>query len=414
MAPEQALDARAVDARADIYSLGCCLYYLMTGQRVYKGATAMETMLEHRDAPIPSLRAVRPDCPPALDALFRRMIAKKPQDRPASMDEVIAELECVRRAVTRPIPFYRKHRVVLAGILAAVLLLGVFISPLLLPTKADPDPSPDPKAAPAPVDVSDVKKPAIELVRIEPGKFFMGSSEDEKDALPDEMPRHEVRITRGFLLGKFEVTQEEYQQVMGVNPSAFSARGRKTDQVKDNDTKRHPVESISWGDAVAFCNRLSERHGFEPYYRVEKNVVTVRGGKGYRLPTEAEWEYACRAGSDTRWSFGSDVRDLDHHAWHAGNSNDLTHAVGTKKPNAWGLFDMHGNVPEWCWDRYDERYYQKSPASDPPGAGSGAARVYRGGGWNNSGSQMRSATRIHLGEVYSVLTVVGLRVARDL
>src|SRR5262249_37853395 len=168
-----------------------------------------------------------------------------------------------------------------------------------------------------------------------------------------------------------------------------------------------------WIDAVNFCNRLSEKHDLEPYYRIEKSAVTVRGGTGYRLPTEAEWEYACRAGSTTRWSSVDDVKELDAHAWHAGNSGDHTHPVGSRKPNAWGLYDMHGNVPEWCGDRYDARYYQQSPASNPGGAGKGSTRVYRGGGWNSLQAQTRSASRQTLGTAYSVLTVVGLRVARD-
>jgi formylglycine-generating enzyme required for sulfatase activity len=283
---------------------------------------------------------------------------------------------------------------------------------LLSPSKADPDPAPAPKAAPVPV--ADVKQPPVEMVRIEAGKFFMGSPDDDREASADEKPRHEVRITRPFLLGKYEVTQEQYLEMMGVNPSSFSPRGRSKDQIKASDTRRHPVESISWMDAVAFCNRLSEKHGFEPYYRIEKNTVTVSGSNGYRLPTEAEWEFACRAGSDTRWSFGGDTRDLDQHAWHAGNSEDLTHPVGAKKPNAWGLFDMHGNVPEWCWDRYDARYYLKSPTSNPGGGGSGSTRCYRGGAWNSLGQQTRCAVRNTLGMNYSVVTaVVGMRVARD-
>jgi formylglycine-generating enzyme required for sulfatase activity len=183
--------------------------------------------------------------------------------------------------------------------------------------------------------------------------------------------------------------------------------------VKDGDTRKHPVESVSWETAVAFCNRLSEKHGLEPYYRVEKRAVTVRGGNGYRLPTEAEWEYACRAGSTTRWSSGEDVRALDSHAWHAGNSNGRTHPVGAKAANAWGLHDMHGNVPEWCWDRYDAAYYHKSPVIDPAGSGSGTTRVYRGGGWNAAAERTRSAARDTLGGGYSVLTPVGMRLARD-
>jgi serine/threonine protein kinase len=400
MAPEQALDPRSADARADVYGLGCTLHFLLTGRPPYQGESPLAILLAHRDEPIPSLRAARPDCPASLDALFRRMLAKRPEDRPGSMQEVLGELQ--RGSNHRPT---RRRTIVAAALLAASLLLGLILLPALKPAQ--------PKAAPAPVDKGEVKTPQIEMVRVEAGNFFMGAGDNEREAQPDEKPRHKVRITRAFLLGKFEVTQEQYQEVMGVNPSAFQGKGKSRDQVKDLDTRQHPVESVSWMDAIAFCNRLSEKHGLEPYYRVEKNTVTVRGGNGYRLPTEAEWEYAARAGSDARWSFGNDERDLDAHVWFAGNAADRTHAVGTKKANAWGLHDMHGNVPEWCWDRYDPQYYDRSPASDPPGSGSGRERVYRGGGWNNLAAQTRSAARNMLGTAYSVTTPVGLRVARD-
>ena len=115
----------------------------------------------------------------------------------------------------------------------------------------------------------------------------------------------------------------------------------------------------------------------------------INDNTGYRLPTEAEWEYACRAGSDSRWTFGDDVRTLSEYAWHAGNAGGVTHAVGTKKANAWGLYDMHGNVPEWCWDRYAPDYYRDSALSDPSGSGKGTTRVFRGGGFGNAAAQTR-------------------------
>jgi formylglycine-generating enzyme required for sulfatase activity len=252
------------------------------------------------------------------------------------------------------------------------------------------------------------------MVRIEPGKFKRGSGDDDEDARADEKPSKEIRITRAFLLGKYEVTQAQYLEVMGKNPSAFSAKGRHARAVKGLDTRSHPVESVSWLDAVRFCNRLSERHGLRPYYAISDKVVTIRrDGTGYRLPTEAEWEYACRAGTRARWSCGERREELKKHAWFADNSGLVTHPVGKKKPNAWGLFDMHGNVPEWCWDRYGGDSYRVAEVSDPAGPGTGATRVYRGGGWNSEAGQVRSAARNSRGTTYDVLTIVGLRVARD-
>ena len=241
-----------------------------------------------------------------------------------------------------------------------------------------------------------VKRPVIDMVRIEPGEFWMGSGDSHPDAFDNEKPRHKVKMTRPFFLGRTKITQAVYQDVMGTNPRPISSKGRFSNQVKDKDTSQHPVESISWLDAIYFCNRLSERHELTPFYIVDSNkIVTVRAGStGYRLPTEAEWEFACRAGTDSKWSFGENPDDLDMHAWFADNSGDTTHPVGKKKANPWGLFDMHGNVPDWCWDRYKEDHYKESYVSNPSGPGGpGDFRVQRGGGWNMKAAQTRSAYR---------------------
>jgi formylglycine-generating enzyme required for sulfatase activity len=214
------------------------------------------------------------------------------------------------------------------------------------------------------------------LVRIEPGTFTMGSNESD-----DEKPPHPVRITKPFYLGAHPVTQGQYQAVMGQNPSFFQG----SDDL--------PVEGVSWLDAVRFCNELSEREERQPCYQINGEKVTIVAGNGYRLPTEAEWEYACRAGSTAKYPFGDNEADLGEYAWFGGNSDGKTHPVGLKQPNRWGLYDMLGNVWEWCQDGYDADFYKKSPPDDPPGPSEAPSRVIRGGGWNNGPWGCRPARR---------------------
>jgi formylglycine-generating enzyme required for sulfatase activity len=151
------------------------------------------------------------------------------------------------------------------------------------------------------------------------------------------------------------------------------------------------VESVSWEDAASFCNKLSAIEGLEPYY--DLNTWNCLGGEGYRLPTEAEWEYAARAGSTTRYSFGANEASLGEFAWFIGNAQDRTHPVGQKQPNSFGIHDMHGNVWEWCCDGFDRLYYGQSPGADPLCLTHAAVRVHRGGSWADAEWFLRSADR---------------------
>jgi len=153
------------------------------------------------------------------------------------------------------------------------------------------------------------------------------------------------------------------------------------------------VEMVSWLDAVDFCNKLSVRERRRPCYVIEGDNVTVVAGDGYRLPTEAEWEYACRAGSAGKYCFGDSESELGQYAWHLENSAYMTHPVGEKVRNGFGLYDIHGNVVEWCQDRYDEDYYARSPTDDPTGPPTGGLRVRRGGGWWTDAGLCRAASR---------------------
>ena len=211
-----------------------------------------------------------------------------------------------------------------------------------------------------------------------------------------------MRITRPFYLGATEVTQGQYRAVTGQSPSHF----------KGSDDL--PVEQVSWLDAVNFCNALSRAEGLPLFYRVDGPNVAVPDwkGAGYRLPTEAEWEYACRAKNPARYSFGDDPAGLGEYAWFGGNSGNQTHPVGQKRPNAFGLFDMHGNVWEWCSDGYQGDFYARSPVDDPVCPFEGAAsRVLRGGSWFSIPRYCRSAYRDGFTPAYRD-NDLGFRVAR--
>jgi formylglycine-generating enzyme required for sulfatase activity len=220
--------------------------------------------------------------------------------------------------------------------------------------------SEDSKQPPKELTVDLGKGVKLEMVLIPAGEFKMGSPDDVFDR---EKPQHRVRITKPFYLGKYPVTQGQYERMTGKNPSYFSKSGGGRDKIGEEDTSQFPVECVSWGDAVEFCKRLSAK---------EK--------KEYRLPTEAQWEYACRAGSKTRYYFGDDESQLGEYAWFRDNSGGKTHPVGQKKPNAWGLCDVHGHVWEWCQDWYGE-YQENSPADDPTGPATDSYRVLRGRAW---------------------------------
>jgi formylglycine-generating enzyme required for sulfatase activity len=249
---------------------------------------------------------------------------------------------------------------------------------------------------PAPIQIM-TNSLGMKLAAIPPGRFTMGSPESETGRLVDEGPQHEVELTKGFHLGVCPVTQDEYQQIVGSNPSNFTSDPRR------------PVEKVSWFDAVAFCNRLSERELLSPFYTIQGEQVRIAGGDGYRLPTEAEWEYACRTGTTTRWWFGDDESRLGEFAWYGSNFGSTTHPVGEKPANAWRLRDVYGNVWEWCWDCFGK--YSSGRAVDPTGPESGERRVLSGGSWCSSSQFCRSAFRYSLQPVLRINNV-GFRVAR--
>lgn len=224
------------------------------------------------------------------------------------------------------------------------------------------------------------------FVWIAPGSYRRGSAADEPDRGADEGPAHEVTLTRGFFMGREEVTQRQWVAVMGTNPSVFRQ------PVADEDPLDRPVDSVSWNDAQQFIERLNA------------DGLRADGRGRFRLPTEAEWEFAARAGTTTPYPWTGDVH---RHAWANSRSFARTHPVGQKPANPWGLYDMHGNVWEWCSDWYGP--YAAAPAVDPTGPAAGDGRVIRGGSWFNEPEALRSANRLRH-PVDSRQTNLGLRV----
>jgi formylglycine-generating enzyme required for sulfatase activity len=234
--------------------------------------------------------------------------------------------------------------------------------------------------APKPGDVDTVDLGGgvkLELEWVPAGSFQMGSPSSESGRSGDEGPVHTVELD-GFWMGKYEVTQEQYEAVMVKNPSSF--KGAK-----------NPVEQVSWNDAADFCRKLADKVG--------RASSPASASRTFRLPTEADWEYACRAGSTTRFCFGDSYDGLGEYAWYTVNSGNMTHPVGEKKPNAWGLYDMHGNVREWCGDWYADKY-GVGAAKNPQGY-----LVLRGGSWYTHPLYCRSAYRIRATPTGTILDV---------
>jgi formylglycine-generating enzyme required for sulfatase activity len=451
ISPEQATSAKSIDGRTDYYSLGATLYHLLTGEPPFSGTTLYEILSKHVNAELPNPQDLAENIPDGVVHVLRKMMAKSANDRYGDGGELIRDLDLVlqgqgpqspalepgasavahlpkridgarrKRAGTyravRP-PSSKKFGVLLWGglAIASATLLGlVMMRQEGTPSRpsagaSPPEPAHIPDAAGARLTLDLGDGVLMGLLYIAPGSFTMGGTEaPHYDWQRDERPAHEVTLTKGFYLGRYKVTRGQF--------AAFvKATGYKTEAEREGKAwgrplsggwaeipgaswrnpvyfaqeDDHPVICVSWGDAKAFCDWL-----------------TQKSRRRVKLPTEAEWEYASRAGTKTTWPFGDLVSAVDEYAWTSANSEMHTHPVGLKKPNAWGLYDMYGNAFEWCQDWFGP--YPGGPVTDPEGPRNGDRRCLRGGSWVNEAAICRPALR-HVHPPWNRDTEDGFRV----
>jgi len=304
LAPELIM-GQPYDGRVDQYALGIVIYELLMGECPFAGPNPTAIAVQHATADPPNIHDKVGSITEAASSAVRRAMSKSPDERYSRCEALVREIVKGARQAKAEVP-------------------GTSKSPTRVPAKQASETKTREKPESEPpqrvIQTGDIvtNSIAMQLVLIPHGGFMMGAPPTDDGWVGDDR-QHPVRITKPFYLAVHEVTQEQYERVMGKTPSRF--RGGQ-----------YPVEKVSWDDSVEFCRRLSE---------LPEELVA---GHVYRLPSEAEWEYACRAGTTTAYSFGDDASQLGKYAWFDGNSGKRTHAVGQKQPNTWGLYDMHGNV----------------------------------------------------------------------
>ena len=532
MAPEQWSDAHTCDARSDLYSLGCTLYFLLVGRPPYHSETYPSTankMKGHMLDAIPDLALARPDVPAGVVAIYLKLMAKIPSERFGSADELATALAPWAEALPAPsapaaapaepvvcpsspnrsessdtlkasppaAPAAAQIQAVAtplagqgspprrplsrwllaAGGPAAFVLLGVIIITITNkdgtktrievpdtsqvevtkqgdspPATAKPGWDGWPADAPAPaiapfneeqarqyqaawaayskLPVEFTNSIGMRFRLIPPGEFLMGSTPEEiekieaelkrpeliehlhfwRPQIESEAPQHKVVLTKPIYVGVTEVTQAQYELVMGTNPSQFSSTGEGKEAVANLETGNYPVEMVSFNESVEFCARLSQHGQLGPFNVFSDHTVTTLEGTGYRLPTEAEWEFACRAGTTTRFWGGDETEDLIQAGWCSNNAVGRPHAVGELKANPFGLSDMHGNVWEWVHDGWDPKFYgqfQENVATDPfSPLSAGTMPMRRGGSFIQVPHLVRSSSRV----LYHTDNEMGFRV----
>ncbi|MDP3113667.1 MAG: bifunctional serine/threonine-protein kinase/formylglycine-generating enzyme family protein [Candidatus Cloacimonadaceae bacterium] len=346
MSPEQVKATKDIDHRTDIYSSGIVLYEMLTGKLPYSADTDsdFDVMLEIVNKDLPDPRKIYQFIGEITVAIIRKATQKQREARYPDCHDLFDACD-----------------------------------------KVDGKNHPPPRAENTISTPNQMQTQTKNMIYVEGGTFNMGATDVESN----ERPVHQVTLA-SFYIGKHEVTQKEWLAVMGSNPSYFKGENL-------------PVAQVRWFDAIDYCNKRSINEGLTACYSVDGSnkpndwrrgtIVCDWNANGYRLPTEAEWEYAARGGNKSKGYEYAGSNDIGSVAWYGGNSGGKTHPVGSKAPNELGIYDMSGNVWEWCWDWYAGDYYAKSPASDPRGAGSVEYRVLRGGSWYYGEYNCRVANR---------------------
>jgi len=441
MAPEQARTDK-IDGRADLFSLGVVLYRLCAGRLPWLGNEPTETVMAMLTEVATPVQELNPNLPPKLAKLIMMLLAKKPEDRPQSAKAVAEAIQAIERqqaamqmqaaapvaalAPAKPadawhdpaeatgmlvrlpahkVKTQRRRSLLIIGSLASCAALVVVAVLVVLLTRIgaatasnskgngavarsnDPPatrkdlPGTRPDSRPKEADFTN--SIGMKLAPIPPGEFTMGASDAETNRVQGHSTEagnvpHKVRITKGFYIGAYPVTVGQFRKFIqdsGYKPSrTMSGEDWQNPGPNNAQTDDYPVVLVSWKDADEFCQWLKKKEG-----------------RPYRLPTEAEWEYACRADAPTAYCFGDDPKDLVKYGWFHDNSGNQRHPVGQLRPNKWGLFDMHGNVFQWVADWYDQNYYKTSPKDDPTGPAAGTGKVMRGGDYSYPAWSCRSA-----------------------
>ena len=381
MSPEQIMNPSSVNERSDLYSLGMTFYEMLCGRNPFDPrsvTTPAAVYAEVMDGKIPEPTKYYHGIPRPLSDYVMKALNKDPDMRFASAGEMLSTLIDLENDLNLPKPVptsspkSKSERKIDRGFFVMGIATILFVSLMTIVALTR---KPDTSDSSTTTDSTNTKPDLSSMILVEAGQFDMGCTDSQMNCDSSEKPVHKVKVD-SFYLGSTEVTQELWKRVMGNNPSS-----RKGDNL--------PVESVSWYDAVEFCNRLSALSNLKKAYTVSGDNITCDfTSNGYRLPTEAEWEYSARGGKLGENKVYSGSNDIDEVAWFNKNSPESQQPVGQKKANELGLFDMSGNVWEWCWDIKGQ--YGREEQVNPRGSMTGDKRVLRGGGWfsNPQGSRV--------------------------